>query len=166
LTGNNRFAILSTVMGNGDKREITIESWFNRYLSRWFGYLDDIILIIVALGIVTLAVILLSEAFSDFYYFTTHSISHIISELMFVLILMELFRQVLRQLSRHKFSLNPFLFIGLIASIRGILIIQMRLALGWTESWITLAQIGIYAIIVLIMVISFYLSARIEKSSD
>lgn len=152
-------------MGNGDKPESTIEGWFTRYLGRWFGYLDDIILIIVSIGIIALALILLAEAFSDFYFFTTHSISHIISELMFVLILMELFRQVLRQLSRHKFSLNPFLFIGLIASIRGILIIQMRIALGWTVEWMTIAQIGIYAIIVLIMVISYYLSAKVEERS-
>lgn len=152
-------------MGTGNKSENPIDIWFSRNLGRWFGYIDDVILIVVALGIVALAIILLAEAFSDFYYFTTHSILHIISELMFVLILMELFRQVLRQLSRHKFSLNPFLFIGLIASIRGILIIQMRLALGWSESWITLAQIGIYAVIVLIMVISYYLSAKIEKKA-
>lgn len=155
-------------MGNREnpEPEISGESWCTRHLSRWLGYLDDLILGLVSIGIIALAVILLAEAFSDFYYFSSHSIPHIVSELMFVLILMELFRQVMRQIKRHKFSLSPFLFIGVIASIRGILIIQMRLALGWTEAWLTLAQIGIYAIIVFIMVISYYLTTKVESQSS
>lgn len=154
-------------MGNREnpEPEISGESWFSRHLGRWLGYLEDLILGLVSIGIIALAVILLAEAFSDFYYFSSHSIPHIISELMFVLILMELLRQVIRQLRRHTFSLNPFLFIGLIASIRGILIIQMRLALGWSETWITLAQIGVYAMIVFIMVISYYFTSKVESQS-
>lgn len=136
------------------------------FLCRWLSYFDDVILTLVAVGIVILAVILLFEAFSDFYYFQEHSIPHIISDLMFVLILMELFRQVVRQLRRHTFTLSPFLFIGVIASIRGILIIQMKLALGLAEGWITLAQIGVYAVIVFIMVISYYFSSKIERSAS
>ncbi|MDD5434975.1 MAG: phosphate-starvation-inducible PsiE family protein [Nitrospira sp.] len=136
------------------------------FLSRWMGYFDDVLLSLVALGIITLSVILLTESFSDFYYYASHTMPHIISDLMFVLILLELLRQVIRQLKRHSFSLSPFLFIGIIASIRGILIIQMKLALGLSEGWITLAQIGIYAIIVLIMVISYYLASRIEQNSS
>lgn len=136
------------------------------FLCKWMSYFDDVLLTLVALGIIVLAVILLFEACSDFYYFHEHSIPHIISDLMFVLILMELFRQVVRQLKRHSFTLSPFLFIGVIASIRGILIIQMKLALGLAEGWITLAQIGVYAVIVFIMVISFYFSSKIERSAS
>ncbi|MBI5192947.1 MAG: phosphate-starvation-inducible PsiE family protein [Nitrospirae bacterium] len=136
------------------------------FLCRWLSYFDDVLLTLVAVGIVVLAVILLFEAYSDFYYFYEHSIPHIISDLMFVLILMELFRQVIRQLKRHTFTLSPFLFIGVIASIRGILIIQMKLALGLAEGWITLAQIGIYAVIVFIMVISYYFSSKIERGDS
>ena len=111
------------------------ERWISRFLGQWLEYIDDIILVLVALGIMTLAIILLIESFSDFYYFESHSIPHIISELMFVLILMELFRQVVRQLKRHSFSLSPFFFIGVIASIRGILLVQMRLAIGGGDVW-------------------------------
>ena len=141
------------------------ERWLSRFLGQWLEYIDDIILVLVALGIMTLAIILLIESFSDFYYFESHSIPHIISELMFVLILMELFRQVVRQLKRHTFSLSPFFFIGVIASIRGILLVQMRLAIGGGDVQTELLQIGIYAVVVFIMAISYYFSSKVDKKS-
>src|SRR5574337_992259 len=77
---------------------------------------DDVILVWVALGIIGVAFLLMMEAITDFIFYTQHSISHIISDLMFVLIIMELFRQVMRQINRQSFSLNPFIFIGVIRS--------------------------------------------------
>lgn len=151
----------------GDSEEARRPSRIINFLSRWLGYVDDVVLSLVAIGIIVLAVIMLVEAYSDFYFYSSHTIPHIVSDLMFVLILMELLRQVMRQLKRHSFSLNPFLFIGVIASIRGILIIQMKLALGLTEGWFTLVQIGIYSVIVFIMVLGYYFSAKIDqKTSD
>lgn len=152
-------------MGNAEEPEPYKENLVIHHLGRWLGYFDDGILIIVAIGIISLAVILLAEAVTDFYYFSTHSAAHIISELMLVLILMELYRQVARQLRRHTFSLSPFLFIGVIASTRGILLVQMRLAMGEGDVWKEFAQIGIYAIVVLIMVICYYFSSKAEGKS-
>ncbi|MBI5326820.1 MAG: phosphate-starvation-inducible PsiE family protein [Deltaproteobacteria bacterium] len=134
-------------------------------INRWLVYIDDIILILVGLGIVGVAVLLLIEVASDFIYFTQHSISHIISDLMFVLIIMELLRQVQRQLTRHIFSLNPFIFIGVIASIRGLLIVQMRLAMGETEWWGGIAQLGVHAVIVVLLVVCYYVYSKVENKS-
>lgn len=139
------------------------ESYFISRINHWLVYLDDIILIMVAIGIIGVAILLAVEAVTDFIYYTKHSISHIISDLMFVLIIMELFRQVLRQLTRHVFSLNPFLFIGVIASIRGILLVQMKLAMGEAEWQGGVLQLGIHAIIVLILVISYYFYSKVEE---
>lgn len=152
-------------MGKDNQSDKLSERWLSGFLGQWLEYIDDIILVLVALGIMTLAIFLLIESFSDFYYFESHSIPHIISELMFVLILMELFRQVVRQLKRHSFSLSPFFFIGIIASIRGILLVQMRLAIGGGDVWTELIQIGIYAVVVLIMAISYYFSSKVDKKS-
>ncbi|MBI5875176.1 MAG: hypothetical protein HZB81_04925 [Deltaproteobacteria bacterium] len=132
-------------------------------INQWLVYFDDVILIMVAVGIIGVAGLLIVEAFSDFIYYTQHSISHIISDLMFVLIIMELFRQVLRQLTRHVFSLNPFLFIGVIASIRGILLVQMKLAMGEAEWWSGVVQLGMHAVIVLVLVISYYFYSKVEN---
>ena len=137
-----------------------------QYIINVLTHLDDIILLLVAFGIIGVAVLLAIEAASDFVYYTEHSILHIISDLMFVLIIMELFRQVLRQLTRHVFSLNPFFFIGVIASIRGILLMQMKLAMGEPEWRRGVAQLAVYAVIVLILVICYYFYSKVEVKSS
>ncbi|HKZ46284.1 MAG TPA: phosphate-starvation-inducible PsiE family protein [Thermodesulfobacteriota bacterium] len=133
------------------------------HISRWLIYIDDIILLIVAVGIISVAVLLLIETTPHFIYFTQYSFSHIIGDLMFVLIIMELFRQVLRQLTHQVFSLSPFFFIGIIASIRGILLVQMKLAMGETEWWGGVIQLGVDAIIVLILIVSYYFYSKVEE---
>lgn len=137
-----------------------------QYIINGLTHFDDIILVLVAFGIIGVAVLLAIEAASDFVYYTEHSILHIISDLMFVLIIMELFRQVLRQLTRHVFSLNPFFFIGVIASIRGILLMQMKLAMGEPEWHRGVAQLAVYAVIVLILVICYYFYSKVEVKSS
>lgn len=124
------------------------------FVNKLLTVVDDIILFMVAFGIIVVAGLLMLEAVSDFISFTQHSISHIISDLMFVLIIMELFRQVMRQINRHPFTLNPFIYIGVIASIRGILLTQMKLGMGETEWTGGVIQLGVHALIVLILVIS------------
>lgn len=129
-------------------------------ISKVLVVLDDLILFIVAMGIIGVAVMLLYEAVTDFIFFTQHSIPHIISDLMYVLIIMELFRQVLRQINRHAFSLNPFIYIGVIASVRGMLLNQMKLGMGegvWSEGVILLA---VQAFIVLILIIGLYVYSK------
>src|SRR3972149_5775530 len=133
------------------------------HISRWLIYIDDIILLMVAVGIIGVAVLLIIETFPHFINFTQYSFSHILGDLMFVLIIMELFRQVLRQLSRQRFSLNPFFFIGIISSIRGILLVQMRLAMGEAEWWGGVIQVGVHAVIVLILIVSYYFYSKIEE---
>lgn len=128
--------------------------------NRLLTIIDDVILILVGLGIVAVAGLLMLEAVTDFVFYNQHSISHIISDLMFVLIVMELFRQVMRQLNRHTFSLNPFIFIGVIASIRGILLTQMKIGMG-EEGWEGgVIKLGIHAIIVLVLVISMFFYSK------
>lgn len=149
-------------MERAEQRDNSKEIGIINRIVCWLGYFDNAILIFVAVGIGGLAVILLAEAFSDFYYYSTHSFSHIVGELMFVLILLELLRQVVRQLNRQPFSLNPFLYIGVIASVRGILVALMKSATGEMDTWVALAQIGTFAFVVLCMVIGQYLFTKGE----
>ncbi len=126
---------------------------------------DDVILGIVALGTVSLAAVLLVEVTLEFARESQHNYPHVLSELMFVLIIMELFRQVLRQISHEPFSLNPFFIIAVIASVRGLLIIQMKI--GTKELDWNVGVIGIMAcsITVLFIMISFYLYNRSKANS-
>jgi len=130
------------------------------YINRSLTLIDDAVLVVVGVGIIAVAVLLMLEAVSDFIFYTQHSISHIISDLMFVLIVMELFRQVMRQLSRHTFSLNPFIYIGVIASIRGLLLTQMKIGMGEEDWQGGVVKLAVQAGIVLILVICLYFYSR------
>jgi uncharacterized membrane protein (DUF373 family) len=136
------------------------------FVNKLLTIVDDVILVLVGLGIVAVAGLLMLEAVTDFVYYNQHSISHIISDLMFVLIVMELFRQVMRQLNRHTFSLNPFIFIGVIASIRGLLLTQMKIGMG-EEGWEGgVIKLGIHAIIVLVLVVSMYFYSKCKAGDQ
>lgn len=132
------------------------------YVDKVLTIVDDVILIWVALGIIGVAFLLMLEAITDFIYYTSHSISHIISDLMFVLIIMELFRQVMRQINRHSFSLNPFIYIGVIASIRGILLTQMKLGMGEEDWQAGVIQLTVHAFIVLLLVAGLFFYSRVR----
>lgn len=135
-----------------------------RLTNRSLNIIDDVILVAVAVGIIGVAVLLLIEAGTDFVKHSEHSISHIISDLMFILIIMELFRQVMRQINKHPFSLHPFIYIGVIASIRGLLLTQMQLGMGETEWEGGIIRLATYAVIVLILVASLFIYSRQKQA--
>jgi uncharacterized membrane protein (DUF373 family) len=151
-----------------DKEQKPIERGpFFRKMTGFLNFLDDLILVIVALGIIGMAVLLLAEALGDFLlYRSTHTVVHILGELMFVLIIMELFRQVFRQITRHVFSLNPFIFIGFIASIRGMLLTQMKMAMGEAEWQEGVVMISVHAITLLLLIACYYFYGKSNKDSE
>lgn len=134
------------------------KSAFLRILNYVFSIADNFILIIVAVGLIYLAGQLIYDAMYDaLMLWTSHTIPHLLSEMMFTLIIMELFRQVWRQINKHEFSLNPFLYIGFIASIRGLLLTQMSLSMGditWEHGTI---QMAIQGVLLLILVVCYVL---------
>lgn len=146
--------------------EFRVTSPLIRAINKFLNIIDDIILIFVAFGIIVVAALLMLEAVTDFIFYTEHSISHIISDLMFVLIIMELFRQVLRQLNRHIFSLNPFLYIGVIASIRGLLLTQMKIGMGEAEWESGVIQLAVHSVIVLVLVICLFFYTRCKTKEE
>jgi uncharacterized membrane protein (DUF373 family) len=134
------------------------KSGFFKILNSIFSITDNAILIFVAFAIIYLAGQLLFDAVYDaIVLWTSHTIPHLLSELMFVLIMMELFRQVWRQINKEAFSLNPFLYISFIATVRGLLLTQMSISMGdveWSEGTI---QISVYASILLVLVVCHFL---------
>ncbi len=134
------------------------KSVFLRTLNYIFSIADYTILIVIAVSIIYLAGQLIFDAIYDAtILWTSHTIPHLLSELMFALIIMELFRQVWRQINKHEFSLNPFLYIGFIASIRGLLLTQMAISMNdikWDEGTI---QVVVHGVILLILVVCYVL---------
>ncbi|MDH4128452.1 MAG: phosphate-starvation-inducible PsiE family protein [Spirochaetota bacterium] len=136
-----------------------------RYLNVFFSVLDQLFLVLVAFGLLIVGGKQLYDAiFEDVLEMHQHPVSHQISELLIVLVIMELFRQVLNQFNRKPFSLNPFLFIGFIVTVRGMIVTEMKMSapesgqlIGWQEGILLLVG---HALVVLILVFSYHIYAK------
>ena len=89
-----------------------------------------------------------------------HTFSHLISDLMLTLIIMALLRQAIQLIKNQPFTLLPFVSIGLIASVRGFLIAQIKVGLGEIDWAAGLIQLGAYAIMTIAMATCFYVFSR------
>jgi uncharacterized membrane protein (DUF373 family) len=133
-------------------------SVFLKRLNTFFSVADYAILIIVAVGLIYLAGQLIFDAMYDaVFLWTQHTVPHLLSEMLFALIIMELFKQVRGLINRHKFSLNPFFYIGFIASVRGLLLTQMSSTMGDVEVYQGMLQMGVYGGLILIMIVCYVL---------
>lgn len=134
------------------------------YFNKVTGLLDNLILVSVAFGTISLAIVMVIDLVMDFIYKEEHSIPHYVSEFMFILIIVELFRQVIRLINREPFSLNPFIFIGVISSIRGVIIMQMKMAIGEVEVRDGMTTILANGFLILILFVCYYLYAKINDT--
>lgn len=124
------------------------------------GY--DFVIISIAVGVFGAALILLHDIVTDFFVLgsANHTFAHLVSDLMLALIMMALLEQVLQIIRKHPFSPLPFIAIGLIASVRGFLIVQIKIAMeeiGWADG---LVQLGSYATMTIAMAGCYYILAR------
>jgi uncharacterized membrane protein (DUF373 family) len=62
------------------------------------------------------------------------------------------------------FSLNPFIYIGVIASVRGVIIMQMKMAIGEVEVKDGVITILANGFLILILLVSYYLYAKINNT--
>ena len=90
------------------------------------------------------------------------------SDLLLVLIIMEVLRTVIHYLKDYTTSLRPFLFIGIISATRGILSIGARLAVekmdnpAFTRAMI---ELGVNALVILVLGITVRLLGKLTKES-
>lgn len=99
------------------------------------------------------------------YLFSLRDIAlHLLDDLLLVLILVELLHTILVSLKTHVIKIVPFLAIGLIASIRRILIITVEAShlseLSATVYQRSMIEIGVLIFSILILVISIFLIRR------
>ena len=92
----------------------------------------------------------------------------LVSDLLLVLIILEVLTTVLHYLREHSVSLKPFLFIGIISAVRELLVVSARLAVihvSGDELWQLLAGLGVSTGIILGLGITLRLLTR-EASTD
>ena len=68
-----------------------------------------------------------------------------------------------RFLKKQKFLIEPFLAIGIIAGVRRILLIEAQTPLVEYVETEKLYEIGLSAIVVLILMIAYYISIKAQK---
>ena len=140
-------------------------------------FLDTELVVYVALGVLlslsallTLgsAALLLLEGMHD--WGGTHAIFLIVDRLMFVLMLIEILHTVRGSVRSGALTPEPFLIIGLIASIRNVLVITLKSS-GVTAEGLastggemlfrsSIAELAVLGALILIFVVSIYLLRR------
>jgi uncharacterized membrane protein (DUF373 family) len=91
------------------------------------------------------------------------SVIAMVNDVLLALIILELLWTVLRFLKKQKFSLTPFLAIGIIAAIRRILLIEAQTSLMTHIPHEKLYEIGLSAVVVIILMIAYYLAVKAQK---
>jgi len=92
-----------------------------------------------------------------------NAIIKLVSDLLLVLIIMEVLGTVIHYLKSHATSLRPFLFIGIISATRGILSIGARLSVetvSTDEFFHSMIELGVNALAILALGITLKLLGR------
>ncbi len=91
----------------------------------------------------------------------------IISDLLLVLIIMEVMSTVIHYLKSHSTSLRPFLFIGIVSGVRGILSIGARLSVNTSTSADefnhAMIELGVNAAVILALGITLKLLGKLVE---
>ena len=135
------------------------------FSSHWLDYAETIIYVIVGTAFLIGALCALGYSFWNFYLNMVAALSksggvsliapdviQFVSDLLLVLIIMEVLSTVLHYLRSHTTSLRPFLFIGIVSATRGILSIGARLSVGTHiggEFNHDMIELGVNAVVVL-----------------
>ncbi len=116
----------------------------------------------------------LFAAFGDFR--SGNSIVDAVDKLLFVFMLVEILHTVRASLSQGGLSAEPFLVVGLIASIRRVLMITMQTSqrtksMDWTDQTkaivhASMVELGVMALLILVMVISLFLLHRARPDDE
>jgi uncharacterized membrane protein (DUF373 family) len=135
---------------------------------------DDIIHFIVALALMLSAAFIIISTLPNFLHLDKTAILHIVNDVLLSLIVMELMWPIVRFLKRENFSLNPFLYVGIISSTRRILMIEAEHsahasmvgaeASNWQNTWPVLAEQGVNVLIILVLAIVVRLVNGSKKS--
>lgn len=130
-------------------------------------FADDIIHILVAVALLVSAFFMIAITASNFSGVGVSNILLVINDVLFVLIIMELLWTVLRYLRRQEFSLNPFIAIGVISSLRRILMLEAQMAMTeHTESYYMLSELGVNTAIVFVLVVAYYLINKADRIKE
>lgn len=131
---------------------------------------DDIIHLIVAIFLMSGAVIVLVHSALSLTSLKTDSVLQLINDMLFVVIILELLWIMLSYLGRRRFPIASFILIGIISTIRRILLVEAQSSYKESERFGDFSyhslQLILYVVIVLILVFSYSLLVKISVSNE
>ena len=136
--------------------------------------LDDLMHFAVALILAICGGLILVQTIPNLLHPDIKTVLHVLNDVLLVLIVMELMWPIIRFLKREPFTLNPFLYIGIISCIRRILLIEsehsiVSQAISYkaelTTLWPVLAELGTNVFIILILAISLRILAGCKEKA-
>jgi len=127
---------------------------------------DDVVHVLVAGALLISALFMLVYTARNFADMTVSSILLVINDVLFVLIIMELLWTIIRYLKRQEFSLKPFLTIGIISSLRRILMLEAQMSMSENAGYYPLVEVGISTGIVFVLVIAYFLVSRVDREKE
>jgi uncharacterized membrane protein (DUF373 family) len=132
-------------------------------IRRLLIFADDVVHVLVAIALLISALFMLVFTATNFANINVSSILLVINDVLFVLIIMELLWTVIRYLKRQEFSLKPFLAIGIISSLRRILMLEAQMSMKEHTEVFPLWELGLSTGVVFVLVLAYYMMNNVDK---
>ena len=133
---------------------------FLELMKRILQHLDEILHIMIAFLLAALVFCMAFYTITHFKAFSPEAALPIIDDIMLMLIILELLWPVLRFLRKERFSLSPFIYVGIISGVRRILTIEAKASIGHHQSYYSLIEIGVSVGVVLVLGVVLLLYER------
>jgi uncharacterized membrane protein (DUF373 family) len=128
-----------------------------------FVNMDIVFHVIAAILLLIACAIILYYAFLNLMSPSRNAVITLVNDVLLALIILELLWTVIRFLKKQRFSLGPFLAIGIIAAVRRILLIEAQTSLMKHTPVEKLYEIGLSALVIIILMVSYYLSVKSQR---
>ena len=143
-----------------------------KFLRQLLIGVDDLIHFAVAMVLAICGGLILIRTIPNLLHPDIKTLLHVLNDVLLVLIVMELMWPIVRFLKRESFSLNPFLYIGIISCIRRILLIEAEHSIVSQAAdykaeletlWPVLAEMGTNVFIILILAVALRILAGCQE---
>ena len=145
-----------------------------KFLRKLLIGVDDLIHFAVAMVLAICGGLILIRTIPNLLHPDIKTLLHVLNDVLLVLIVMELMWPIIRFLKREPFTLNPFLYIGIISCIRRILLIEAEHSIVSQAAdykakletlWPVLAEMGTNVFIILILAVALRILAGCQEKA-
>jgi uncharacterized membrane protein (DUF373 family) len=145
-----------------------------KFLRQLLIGVDDLIHFAVAMVLAICGGLILVQTIPNLLHPDIKTLLHVLNDVLLVLIVMELMWPIIRFLKREPFTLNPFLYIGIISCIRRILLIEAEHSIVSQAAdykaeletlWPVLTEMGANVFIILILAVALRILAGCQEKA-